>query len=163
MDNPNITIEEYIKLDEEKSRQRGKVYNWELLSMLRSSKMKTFKTSDPFNELLAIVFNDELSSEKTLSCEPTVSSLNDNEIDFGISFDESDDEDYMVYNWELLSMLRSSKMKTFKTSDPFNELLAIVFNDELSSEKTLSCEPTPLFTEFDLKSETSLSECDEEE
>ncbi|GJS03214.1 hypothetical protein Tco_0319722 [Tanacetum coccineum] len=45
-------------------------------------------------EFPAIVFNDELSSEKTLSCEPTVSSLNNNEIDFRISFDESDDEDY---------------------------------------------------------------------
>ncbi|GKA28831.1 reverse transcriptase [Tanacetum coccineum] len=45
-------------------------------------------------EFQAIVFNDTLTSEATLSCEPTVSSLNDNEIDFRISFDESDDEDY---------------------------------------------------------------------
>ncbi|GJT71278.1 hypothetical protein Tco_1030564 [Tanacetum coccineum] len=30
------------------------------------------------------------------SCEPTVSPLNDNEIDFRISFDESDDEDYWM-------------------------------------------------------------------
>ncbi|GJW81516.1 hypothetical protein Tco_0145491 [Tanacetum coccineum] len=45
-------------------------------------------------EFPTIVFNDELSSEKTLSCEPTVSSLNNNEINFRISFDESDDEDY---------------------------------------------------------------------
>ncbi|GKF06596.1 hypothetical protein Tco_0037264 [Tanacetum coccineum] len=44
----------------------------------------------------AIVFNDMLTFEATLSCEPTVSSLNDNEIDFRISFDQSDDEDYMV-------------------------------------------------------------------
>ncbi|GJU42139.1 hypothetical protein Tco_1195096 [Tanacetum coccineum] len=29
MDNPNITMEEYIRLKEEKARQRGKVYNWE--------------------------------------------------------------------------------------------------------------------------------------
>nr|GEV67914.1 ribonuclease H-like domain-containing protein [Tanacetum cinerariifolium] len=44
-------------------------------------------------EFPAIVFNDKLASDETLSCEPTVSSLNDNEIDFRISFDESDDED----------------------------------------------------------------------
>ncbi|GKE55096.1 hypothetical protein Tco_1490252, partial [Tanacetum coccineum] len=62
MDNLNITIEEYIRLEEEKARRR------------------------------AIVFNDTLTSEATLLCEPTVSSLND-EIDFRISFDESDDED----------------------------------------------------------------------
>ncbi|GJT17414.1 hypothetical protein Tco_0876120 [Tanacetum coccineum] len=59
MDDTNITMEEYIRLEEEKARKR------------------------------AIAFNDTLMSE------PTVSSLN-NEIDFRISFDESDDGDYTV-------------------------------------------------------------------
>ncbi|GJZ77059.1 hypothetical protein Tco_0641731 [Tanacetum coccineum] len=62
MDNPNITMEEYIRLEEEKAHRR------------------------------AIVFNETLTSGVALSCEPTVSSLND-EINFRISFDESDDED----------------------------------------------------------------------
>ncbi|GKB12670.1 hypothetical protein Tco_0846593 [Tanacetum coccineum] len=44
-------------------------------------------------EFPAIVFNDTLTSEATLLCEPTVSSLNNDEIEFRISFDESDDED----------------------------------------------------------------------
>ncbi|GJV84537.1 hypothetical protein Tco_1524435, partial [Tanacetum coccineum] len=43
----------------------------------------------------AIVFNDTLTFEALL-CEPTVSSLNNDEIDFRISFDESDDEDCTV-------------------------------------------------------------------
>ncbi|GJS13516.1 hypothetical protein Tco_0407988 [Tanacetum coccineum] len=43
-------------------------------------------------EFPAIVFNDTLTSEASLSCEPTVISLNNDEIDFRISFDESDDE-----------------------------------------------------------------------
>ncbi|GKF64813.1 hypothetical protein Tco_0188261, partial [Tanacetum coccineum] len=60
------TIEEYIRLEEEKAHRR------------------------------AIVFNDTLTSEAALSCEPTVSSLNNDEIDFRISFDESDDEDCTV-------------------------------------------------------------------
>nr|GEV80648.1 hypothetical protein CTI12_AA145900 [Tanacetum cinerariifolium] len=47
-------------------------------------------------EFPTIVFNDNFTLDETLSCEPTVSSLNDNQIDFGISFDESDDEDYTV-------------------------------------------------------------------
>ncbi|GJX41526.1 putative reverse transcriptase domain-containing protein [Tanacetum coccineum] len=47
------------------------------------------------NEFLAITFNDSLKSSETLSFKPTVSSLND-EIDFKISFDDFDDEDYMV-------------------------------------------------------------------
>ncbi|GJZ75783.1 hypothetical protein Tco_0640248 [Tanacetum coccineum] len=67
MDDPNITMEEYIRLEEEKARKR------------------------------AIVFNDTLTFEEALSCEPTVSSLND-EIDFRISFDESDDEDCTMSN-----------------------------------------------------------------
>ncbi|GKA03342.1 hypothetical protein Tco_0676123, partial [Tanacetum coccineum] len=62
MDDPNITMEEYIRLAEEKARRH------------------------------AIFFNDTLTFEAALSCEPMISSLND-EIDFRISFDESDDED----------------------------------------------------------------------
>ncbi|GKD79651.1 hypothetical protein Tco_1342272 [Tanacetum coccineum] len=78
MDDPNITMEEYIRLDEEKAQKCGKVFNWETAKY-------------------AIAFNDGVSSE-TLSCEPTVSSLN-NEIDFRISFDDSDYEDYTVFNF----------------------------------------------------------------
>ncbi|GJS20001.1 hypothetical protein Tco_0448633 [Tanacetum coccineum] len=95
MDDPNITMKEYIRIEEEKSRRRGKVYNWETAKYGKIwcdedvHDLRSVETEFP-----AIVFNDKLSSEKTLSCEPTVSSLNDNEIDFRISFDESDDEDY---------------------------------------------------------------------
>ncbi|GKA28969.1 hypothetical protein Tco_0715214 [Tanacetum coccineum] len=42
----------------------------------------------------AIVFDDTLIYQAALSCKPMISPLNDNEIDFRISFDESDDEDY---------------------------------------------------------------------
>nr|GEV27515.1 hypothetical protein [Tanacetum cinerariifolium] len=66
MDNPNITMKEYIRLEEEKAQKCGKVFNWETAKYgkiwcdedvhdLRSVKTK----------LTAIVFNDELSSEKT--------------------------------------------------------------------------------------------------
>ncbi|GKA39649.1 hypothetical protein Tco_0732200 [Tanacetum coccineum] len=44
-------------------------------------------------EYPAIVFDD--TSDTTLLCEPTVSPLNNNKIDFKISFNQSDDEDYM--------------------------------------------------------------------
>ncbi|GJT17636.1 hypothetical protein Tco_0876342 [Tanacetum coccineum] len=90
MDDPNITMEEYIRLEEEKARKRGKVFNWETAKY-----GKIWYDEDVHNlrsvetEFPAIVFNDTLMSE------PTVSSLN-NEIDFRISFDESDDEDYTV-------------------------------------------------------------------
>ncbi|GJX29385.1 meiosis-specific protein ASY3, partial [Tanacetum coccineum] len=93
MDDPNITMEEYIRLEEEKARRRGKVYNWETATF-----GKIWDNEDIHDlgsveiEFPAIVFNDTFTSEAAFSCEPTVSSLND-EIDFRISFDESDDED----------------------------------------------------------------------
>ncbi|GJY98281.1 hypothetical protein Tco_0515191 [Tanacetum coccineum] len=95
--NPNITIEEYIRLEEEKARKRGKVFNWE------TTKYGKIWYDDDVHDLSsvetefpAIVFNDNLTSNETLSREPMVSSLNNTKIEFRISFDESDDEDYTV-------------------------------------------------------------------
>ncbi|GKF03041.1 hypothetical protein Tco_0029964 [Tanacetum coccineum] len=47
-------------------------------------------------KFLAIVLDNTLTSDVAISCGPTVSPLNDNEIDIRISFDESDDEDYKI-------------------------------------------------------------------
>ncbi|GJU51153.1 hypothetical protein Tco_1220708 [Tanacetum coccineum] len=97
MDDPNITMEEYIRLEEEKARRRGKVYNWETATYGRIwydddvHDLRYVETEFP-----TIVFNDKLTSEEALSCETTVSSLDDNKIDFRISFDEPDDEDHTV-------------------------------------------------------------------
>nr|GEV24114.1 hypothetical protein [Tanacetum cinerariifolium] len=96
MDKPNITMKDYIRLEKEKARRRGKVFNWETTTY-----GKIWDNEDVHNlrsietEFPSIVFNDTLTSGIALSCEPTVSSLND-EIDFRVSFDESDDEDYTV-------------------------------------------------------------------
>ncbi|GJS55656.1 hypothetical protein Tco_0629018 [Tanacetum coccineum] len=93
MDDLNITIEEYIRLEEEKAQKRGKVFNWENAKYGKIwydediHDLRSVETEFP-----AIAFNDVVSS-KTLSCKPTVSSPND-EIFFRISFDDSDDEDY---------------------------------------------------------------------
>ncbi|GJY88215.1 hypothetical protein Tco_0502843 [Tanacetum coccineum] len=183
MDNLNVTMEEYIRLEEEKAHRHGKVYNWETakygkirydedVHCLRSVETK----------FLAIVFNDELSSEKTLSCEPTVSSLNNNEINFRVSFDESDDEDYTVifdknsFSYKIISV---NDLKTiqkmimvsyFDDLDFFkdfeNEFPAIIYNDALTSKPNFLTEPTlkpqPI-DEFNLKDDTSLSEYDEVE
>ncbi|GJY66019.1 hypothetical protein Tco_0468257 [Tanacetum coccineum] len=94
MDDPNNTMEEYIRLEEEKARKCRKVFNCE------TAKYGKIWYDEDIHDLRyvetefhAIAFNDKVSSEKTLSYEPTVSSLND-EIDFRVSFDDSDDEDY---------------------------------------------------------------------
>ncbi|GKF51953.1 hypothetical protein Tco_0148420, partial [Tanacetum coccineum] len=40
-------LEEYIRLEEEKARRRGKGLTGKVLSTVRSGVMKTFTTSDP--------------------------------------------------------------------------------------------------------------------
>ncbi|GJW02011.1 putative mitochondrial protein [Tanacetum coccineum] len=115
-------------------------------------------------EFLAIVFNDALTSEEALTCEPTVSPLNDNKIEFKISFDESDDEDYTViydknsFSYKIISvndLKTNSKndndkvnMPSFSSPEPEvgysndldffkdfeNEFPAIVYNDALTSK-----------------------------
>ncbi|GKF18714.1 hypothetical protein Tco_0063632, partial [Tanacetum coccineum] len=97
MDDPNITMEEYIKLQEEKAQRDGRTFNWQTATY---GKVKYYEDEDDCftnfeSEFPAIVF-DDITSNTALSYESTVSPLNDNEIDFRMSFDESDDEDYTV-------------------------------------------------------------------
>ncbi|GJV53885.1 hypothetical protein Tco_1449626 [Tanacetum coccineum] len=81
---------------EEKARRRGKVFNWETATYGKIwDNENVHDLGSVETEFPTIVFNDTLTSEATLSCEPTVSSLNNDEIDFR-SFDESDDEDCTV-------------------------------------------------------------------
>ncbi|GKC12171.1 hypothetical protein Tco_1008953, partial [Tanacetum coccineum] len=196
MNDPNITMEECIRLEEEKARKRRKVFNWETAKYGRIwydedvHDLRSIK-----NEFLAIAFNNSLISGETLSCKPTVSSLND-EIDFRISFEDSNDEDYTVIfdkNSFSYKIIPTNDLKTdleidnekvnipsflpselivscFDDLDFFNdfenEFPVIVYNDTQTSKSDLLTEPilSPQhIDEFDLKDETSLSECDEKE
>ncbi|GJX00322.1 hypothetical protein Tco_0184235 [Tanacetum coccineum] len=194
MDDPNITMEEYIRLEEEKARKRGKVFNWEIAKYGKIwydgdiHDLKFVETEFP-----AIAFNDELL--ETSHDKPTVSSIN-NEIDFRISFDESDDEDCTVifdknsFSYKIIYVndLKTDSendnekvnMPSFSSPEPTvscfddldffkdfeNEFPAIVYNDALTSKSDFLTGPTvnpQHIDEFNLKDETSLSECDEEE
>ncbi|GKA12111.1 hypothetical protein Tco_0691657 [Tanacetum coccineum] len=144
MDDPNITMEEYIRLEEEKARRRGKVYNWETAMY-----GKIWYDEDVHNlrsvetELPAIVFNDTLTSEVALLCEPMVSPLNDNQIDFRISFDESDDDDYtVIYDKNSFSykIIYVDDLKTDSEND----------NDKVNMPSFSSSKPTvSYFDDFD--------------
>ncbi|GKA38674.1 hypothetical protein Tco_0731225 [Tanacetum coccineum] len=159
MDNPKITMEEYIRLEEEKAQKRGKVFNWETIKYGKiwyDEEVHDLRSIE--TEFSAIVFNDNLTSDETLSCEPTVSSLNNNKTGFRISFDESDDEDYTP------SVSCIDYLAFFKDFE--NEFPAIVYNDALTFKSDFSTKPTLCpqhIDEFDLKDETSLSEYDEVE
>nr|GEX41752.1 hypothetical protein [Tanacetum cinerariifolium] len=71
MENPNITMEEYVRLEEEKAQKRGKVFNWETAKY-----GKIWYDEDVHDlrfveiEFPAIFFNDNLTSNETLFCEP---------------------------------------------------------------------------------------------
>nr|GEW12416.1 integrase, catalytic region, zinc finger, CCHC-type, peptidase aspartic, catalytic [Tanacetum cinerariifolium] len=78
-----------------------------LINMMTSEQFFGLEKDNPHDhirsietEFPAIVFNDNLTSNEIPSCEPTVSSLND-EIDFRILFDESGDEDYTIWLFHL--------------------------------------------------------------
>ncbi|GKE43202.1 hypothetical protein Tco_1470486, partial [Tanacetum coccineum] len=168
MDNPNITMEEYIRLEEEKARMHCKVYNWETAMYGKIwDNEDVHALASVETEFPAIVFNDTLTSEATLSCEPTVSALNDNEIDFRVSFDKSDDEDYMVSfdkNSFSYKIIYVNDLRTDSENDNEKVNMPLFLSPELtvnfSTESTLRPQH---IDEFDLKNETSLSECDEEE
>ncbi|GJY45961.1 hypothetical protein Tco_0435024 [Tanacetum coccineum] len=173
MDDLNITMEEYIRLEEEKARKRGKVYNWETAKYGKIWYDKDVHDLRPVEtEFLAIVFDDTFTSEVTPSYEPTVSPLNDNKIDFRISFDESDDEDYTViydensfsYKIIFVNDLKTDlendnekvNMPSFPSPEPTvsyfddldffkdfeKEFPAIVYNDALTSKSDFLTEPT---------------------
>ncbi|GKC42840.1 hypothetical protein Tco_1060562 [Tanacetum coccineum] len=135
------------------------MYNWETATygkILDDEDVHDLRSVE--TELPAIVFDDVFTYEVTPSYEPAVSPLNDNKINFRISFDESDDEDYTP------TVSYSNDLEFFKDFE--NEFPAIVYNDGLTSKSDFLTEPTispQRIDKFNLKDETSLSECDEEE
>ncbi|GKC63605.1 hypothetical protein Tco_1096203, partial [Tanacetum coccineum] len=93
MDDPSITIEEYIRLEEEKARRHGRTFNWQTATF---GKVKNFEDEDDHpidfeTEFPAIVFENTLIA---IQSEPTICPPNENELDFRVSLDEFDDEDY---------------------------------------------------------------------
>ncbi|GJX56886.1 hypothetical protein Tco_0286783 [Tanacetum coccineum] len=189
MDNPNITMEEYIRLEEEKARIHGLMFNWQTATF---GKIENYEDEDDCfidfeTEFPAIVF-DKLTA---IPSEPTVCPPNKNEIDFRISLDESDDEDYMVifdensFSYKIIFVndlktdskndnnnMPASPNPTIDYIDDLdffkefeNEFPAIVYNDARTSKSDYLTEPIlnpQHIDEFNLNDETSLSKYDEE-
>ncbi|GJV00643.1 hypothetical protein Tco_1329913 [Tanacetum coccineum] len=134
MDNPDITMEEYIELEAEKARRHGQEFNSETAiydKVMYFEDIDYFKdfenefptivynvaltselevSSDFENEFPAIVYNDVLLIDHKILFKPPVSPLDNNEIDFRISLDESNDEDYICiydkssFSYKLISV-----------------------------------------------------------
>ncbi|GKC68454.1 hypothetical protein Tco_1101052 [Tanacetum coccineum] len=196
MDDPRITMEEYIMFEEEKAHKRRKVFNWQ------TATYRKIRVDDNLHNLSSlegefpvIVINDAFVPQDTLQYKSQVSTPINDDIDFRISFDEFDDEDYTIicdtnsFSYKMISVnnLKTDSKNDYEKvmpsipspelaiscfddldffNDLENEFPAIVYNDAQTSKLDLSTEPIlnpQHIDEFNLKDETSLSECDEEE
>ncbi|GJV74774.1 retrovirus-related pol polyprotein from transposon TNT 1-94 [Tanacetum coccineum] len=122
MDDPNITMEEYIRLEEEKARRRGKVFNWETAKYgkIRIDEdvhnLRSVETKFP-----AIIIN-EISSEKNTFLSFNIPTLCPQHID---EFDLNDETSLSEYDEEEQNVLY------FNDLFPFN----IIHPSDLKSEK----------------------------
>nr|GEU97758.1 hypothetical protein [Tanacetum cinerariifolium] len=123
MDDANITMAEYIQLEEEKA------YFENQFPTIVYSDALTFEpevSSDFENEFLAIVYSDALTSEAEVSCEPTISAYPAIKIDFDfkISSSDYDDEDYtFIYDKNTFSYkLVSINDLTSDSNDDYDKI-----------------------------------------
>nr|GFC31493.1 hypothetical protein [Tanacetum cinerariifolium] len=72
MDDPRIAMKEYIEIEAEKARRRCQMFKWETATYGKIwydedvHYLRSFK-----EEILAIVYNDALTSKPEISYEPT--------------------------------------------------------------------------------------------
>ncbi|GJZ14093.1 hypothetical protein Tco_0549323 [Tanacetum coccineum] len=120
MDDPDITIEEYVWLEEEKARRRGQVYNWKTATY-----SKIWYDEDVYyvkffeKEFPAIVYNDALICKFNFSSEPNVSPQHTNE------FNLKNETSLFEYNGEEQNVIY------FNDLFPFN----VIYPDDLKSDK----------------------------
>ncbi|GKC20935.1 hypothetical protein Tco_1023085 [Tanacetum coccineum] len=121
MDDPNLTMEEYIRLEEEKAHKRRKVFNWQTATY---GKIRVdddlYNLSSVEAEFPDIVINDAVVPQDELLRKSQVSTPVNDEIDFRISFDESDDEDYTIFfdkNLFSYKMISVNDLKTDLEND----------------------------------------------
>ncbi|GJX27018.1 hypothetical protein Tco_0233314 [Tanacetum coccineum] len=152
MDDPNITMDEYIRLEEEKALSHGETFNWQTATY---SKMEYYEDEDESDdEDYTVIYDKNIFSYKIISVDNVkTDSKNDNDKVNMPSFLSPEPE-----------VSYSTDLDFFKDFE--NEFPAIVYNDALTSKLDFLTEPTistQHIDEFNLKDETSLSEGDEEE
>ncbi|GKE87485.1 hypothetical protein Tco_1564960, partial [Tanacetum coccineum] len=152
MDDPNITMDEYIRLEEEKALSQGETFNWQTATY---GKMDYYEDEDESNdEDYTVIYDKNIFSNKIISVDNLKTDLeNDNDKVNMPSFLSPDTK-----------VSYSNDLDFFKDFE--NEFPVIVYNDALTSKLDFLTKPTispQHIDEFNLKDETSLSEGDEEE
>nr|GEY29385.1 hypothetical protein [Tanacetum cinerariifolium] len=95
MDDPNITMAEYIQLEEEKARRRGQEFKWKTTTYRKVRYSKYIQYFKDFeNQFPAIVYNDALTSKPK------------------VSFDFENEFPIIVYNDVLISEVEVSSEPT---------------------------------------------------
>ncbi|GKA55927.1 hypothetical protein Tco_0754999, partial [Tanacetum coccineum] len=149
IDDPNLTMEEYIRLEEEKAHKCEKVFNWQTATY---EKIRVdddlYNLSSVEAEFPAIVINDAVAPYDELQCKSQVSAPVNDEIDFRISFDESDDEDYIIlFNKNSFSykMISVNDLKMDSEND-YEKVMPLI----PSPEPAISCfDDLDFFTDFE--------------
>ncbi|GJX55857.1 hypothetical protein Tco_0285754 [Tanacetum coccineum] len=194
MDDPNMTMEEYIRFEEEKAHRHGRVFDW------KTATYGKIRVDDDLYDLRsmeaefpAIIVDDAFEPQDALQCKSQVSTPVNDEIDFRISFDESDDKDYIIicdknsFSYKMISVndLKTDLENDYEKLMPLipspepaiscfddldffedfeNEFPAIVYNDAKTSKSDLLTKPILNHQHIDeFDDETSLPEYDEEE
>ncbi|GJX27751.1 hypothetical protein Tco_0235830 [Tanacetum coccineum] len=123
MDDPNITMEEYIRLEEEKAQKRGKVFNWETA---KYGKICCFDDLDFFkdfeNEFPAIIYNNAQTSKSDLLTKPILNPQHINEFNMRdeTSLSECDEEEQNILNFNdlfPLNVIYPNDSKSDKDND----------------------------------------------
>ncbi|GKB15543.1 hypothetical protein Tco_0849466, partial [Tanacetum coccineum] len=161
MDDPNITMEEYIQLMADKARGRDQTFNREIATYSKVYCEDLDSFTDFETDFPAIVYNDASTSNQNVSSEPTVSIYNaiKSDIDFHIFFN-SEDEDYtFIYNKDSSSyeLIPANDLKP----EPVNDYVEINIESclenidvkPMDSVICISKETTPV--EFDENFETN--------
>ncbi|GJR49922.1 hypothetical protein Tco_1400443 [Tanacetum coccineum] len=180
MDDLNITIEEYIRLEEEKAQRHGQTFNWQTATF---GKVENYEDEDDCSidfktEFPAIVFDNTLT---TIPSEPTVCPPNENKATEPTrrstgNFDENSFSYKIIYVNDLKTDSENDNMPSSPNptvdylddldyfKDFGNEFPAIVYNDDLTSKSDLEINPlvsSECIDKFNLIDEASLSEYDE--
>ncbi|GJT48702.1 hypothetical protein Tco_0974859 [Tanacetum coccineum] len=153
MDDSDLPMEEYIRLEEEKTQKRGQSFDWRSATY---GKVNYFDDIDYFrdfkSEFPAIVFNETPVSKLESQPKPTVSSpiVKNLDFDFKISFDEYDDEDYTFaydknsFSYKLIPISNSKPDSV--NDDQFNNLESSSNVDDLETKNEAISIETPIKT-----------------
>nr|GEU50413.1 alpha/beta hydrolases superfamily protein [Tanacetum cinerariifolium] len=87
-------------------------------------------------DFLAIIFDDPLGTEHNISFEPTISPFDDNDFDFKISFDESDDKDYTIIYDKILFSYKLISVNDLKTDTKNNNDEVSISSDDVVIEQS---------------------------